>query len=137
MRSAWDIVILLGAPLALAVASQCSKGLVVYFKEFSGLNRRTALATAKTEMKKVAPDLCLIALGADFGAGSYIYAGAGGGGFLLNKFGILLVAHFILFIVTTSMLILATTERYQIWLNNMLGIVAVAITAGVIIFSGQ
>ncbi len=136
MKRFWDVVIVLGMPLALAVVSQCFKGISIYIRELSaGRARKEALATANAEMKQVGPDLCMIALGGDFGAGTYIYAA--GGPFLLNEFGGLLVLHFVMYYVATAVTILSSTNRVRIWYNNLLGVTAVLLTAGVILFAGR
>jgi len=135
MKIFWDLVIILAVPLFLAVASQCTKGLAVYFKEFRGVNRSAALQRARSEMKQVAPDLCLIAVGGDFGASSYIYSR--GGPFLLSLFGTLLVIHFVTFVVCATLLIMAQTEKVRIWYNNFIGFLAILSTAAVILWSGR
>lgn len=133
MKLVWDLFIILGVPIALGVVSQCSKGVSVYIRELTrGRGSNEARERAKAEMKQMGPDLCLIALGGDFGAGSYIYAV--GGPFLLNEFGALLIVHFAMFSISTTLLVLSATDRVRIWYNDLLGLSAIMLTAAVILF---
>ena len=124
MKLLLDVLIIIGVPVACAIIANCSRGIAHYIKLYDGTNRTEALQKARDEMKLVAPDLCLIAIGADFGASTYILY-LGQALVLMNVFGLLLLFHFVVFIVCLTLSLMARTETVRIWYNNLLGFVAV------------
>lgn len=120
VRLLFDALTILGVPVLCEVMASCARGLAHYFKQYDGTNRVQALQQATNEMKLVGPDLCLIAIGADFGASQL-----GRATLLTSVFGFLLLFHFVAFTICLTLSIMARTEAWRIWYNDVLVFLAI------------